>query len=230
MVTKGIPCLGPVTQGGCGNLCPAGRPRLLRLLRPQGRRQHRGAGRGAGRARGRPAHDPGPLRRLHRRRARLCQGASRHDAITRGHQVEALARVEGEGRFKVRLEGGKVVRSEFSIFEPPRYFEGLLRGRSYQDAPDVTSRICGICPIAYIMGASQAMEDALGWQVPQPIADLRRLIYCGEWIQSHVLAHPPAARAGLPRPAGFDRAGRSRTAAWSRTAWPRRRPATASWR
>ena len=106
---------------------------------------------------------------------------------TRTIQVEALARVEGEGRFKVRLEGGKVVRSEFSIFEPPRYFEGLLRGRSYQDAPDVTSRICGICPIAYIMGASQAMEDALGWQIPQPIADLRRLIYCGEWIQSHVL-------------------------------------------
>ena len=106
---------------------------------------------------------------------------------TRVIQVEALARVEGEGRFKVRLDGDKVVSSEFSIFEPPRYFEGLLRGRSFRDAPDVTSRICGICPIAYIMGASKAMEDALGWQIPQPIADLRRLIYCGEWIQSHVL-------------------------------------------
>ncbi len=106
---------------------------------------------------------------------------------TRTIQVDALARVEGEGRFKVRLEGGKVVRSEFGIFEPPRYFEALLQGRSFRDAPDVTSRICGICPIAYIMGASQAMEDALGWDIPQPIADLRRLIYCGEWIQSHVL-------------------------------------------
>ena len=106
---------------------------------------------------------------------------------TRTIQVEALARVEGEGRFKVRLEGDKVVRSEFSIFEPPRYFEGLLRGRSFRDAPDVTSRICGICPIAYVMGASKAMEAALEWRIPQPIADLRRLIYCGEWIQSHVL-------------------------------------------
>ena len=106
---------------------------------------------------------------------------------TRTIQVEALARVEGEGRFKVRLEGDKVVRSEFSIFEPPRYFEGLLRGRSFRDAPDVTSRICGICPIAYVMGASKAMEAALGWQIPRPITDLRRLIYCGEWIQSHVL-------------------------------------------
>jgi len=106
---------------------------------------------------------------------------------TRTIQVEALARVEGEGRFKVRLKGDKVVHSEFSIFEPPRYFEGLLRGRSFRDAPDVTSRICGICPIAYVMGASKAMEAALGWQIPQPIGDLRRLIYCGEWIQSHVL-------------------------------------------
>lgn len=106
---------------------------------------------------------------------------------TRVIQVDALARVEGEGRFSVRLDGGKVVRSEFSIFEPPRYFEGLLRGRSFRDAPDVTSRICGICPVAYIMGASHAMEAALGWQIPRPIADLRRLIYCGEWIQSHVL-------------------------------------------
>ncbi len=106
---------------------------------------------------------------------------------TRTIQVDALARVEGEGRFKVRLEGDKVVQSEFGIFEPPRYFEGLLRGRSFRDAPDVTSRICGICPIAYIMGACQAMEAALGWRIPRPIGELRRLIYCGEWIQSHVL-------------------------------------------
>ena len=131
---------------------------------------------------------------------------------TRIIQVEALARVEGEGRFKVKLEGGKVVRSEFSIFEPPRYFEALLRGRSFRDAPDVTSRICGICPIAYIMGASQAMEDALGWSIPQPIADLRRLIYCGEWIQSHVLhthmLHAPDF-LGLPDSIELARSNRS---------------------
>lgn len=108
-------------------------------------------------------------------------------ASTRTLQVDALARVEGEGRFRVRLEGARVVQAEFSIFEPPRYFEALLQGRSFRDAPDITSRICGICPIAYIMSASQAMEAALGWQIPEPIAALRRLIYCGEWIQSHVL-------------------------------------------
>ncbi len=106
---------------------------------------------------------------------------------TRVLQVDALARVEGEGRFKVRLEGNRVVESQFAIFEPPRYFEALLRGRSFRDAPDITSRICGICPIAYIVGASKAMESALGWEIPAAITDLRRLIYCGEWIQSHVL-------------------------------------------
>ena len=102
-------------------------------------------------------------------------------------RVDALARVEGEGAFRVRIEDGRVTESEFRIFEPPRYFEALLAGRSYRDAPDVTSRICGICPIAYIMGASHAMEQALGLNVPAAIADLRRLLYCGEWVQSHVL-------------------------------------------
>ena len=106
---------------------------------------------------------------------------------TRQIEVDALARVEGEGRFKVVIEQDRVVRSEFSIFEPPRYFEALLVGRSFMDVPDITSRICGICPIAYIAGASQAMEQALGLTLSEPIADLRRLLYCGEWIQSHVL-------------------------------------------
>ena len=106
---------------------------------------------------------------------------------TRTIKVEALARVEGEGAFRVKLRNGRVTESEFRIFEPPRYFEALLEGRSYRDAPDVTSRICGICPIAYLMGASHAMEKALGLEIPDPIRDLRRMLYCGEWIQSHVL-------------------------------------------
>ena len=113
--------------------------------------------------------------------------SGQNNQSTRRIEVDALARVEGEGRFKVVIDDGRVVQSEFSIFEPPRYFEALLRGRSFMDAPDITSRICGICPIAYIMGASQAMEDALGVTIPDEIVALRRLLYCGEWIQSHVL-------------------------------------------
>ncbi|HSV29436.1 MAG TPA: nickel-dependent hydrogenase large subunit, partial [Candidatus Omnitrophota bacterium] len=108
-------------------------------------------------------------------------------AETRTIKVEALARVEGEGSLSVKIRDGKVKDLKFGIFEPPRFFEAFLRGRDYREVPDITARICGICPVAYLMGASQAMEDALGIKVTKPIRDLRRLVYCGEWIESHAL-------------------------------------------
>jgi coenzyme F420-reducing hydrogenase alpha subunit len=108
-------------------------------------------------------------------------------AETRTIKVEALARVEGEGSLHVKIRDGQIKELHFGIFEPPRFFEAFLRGRDFREVPDITARICGICPIAYLMGASQAMEDALGITVTRPIRDLRRLIYCGEWIESHAL-------------------------------------------
>ena len=87
----------------------------------------------------------------------------------------------------VRLVDGKVDEVELRIFEPPRFFEALLRGRSFLEAPDITSRICGICPVAYQMSAINAMEDVCGVEVSDPIRLLRRLLYCGEWIESHAL-------------------------------------------
>ncbi len=101
--------------------------------------------------------------------------------------VEALARVEGEGGMTVVLDGGRVTDVRLEIYEPPRFFEALLRGRRFTEPPDITARICGICPVAYQMSSCQAMEDAAGVTVPQPIRDLRRLLYCGEWIESHAL-------------------------------------------
>ena len=102
-------------------------------------------------------------------------------------QVDVLARVEGEGALYVHIKNAVIQEVKFRIFEPPRFFEALLQGRLYSDAPDITARICGICPIAYMLGACQALEDALGITLPEPLWDLRRLIYCGEWLQSHVL-------------------------------------------
>jgi len=102
-------------------------------------------------------------------------------------KVDMLARVEGEGAFKVVVRDGEVVGTEFRIFEPPRFFEAFLRGRDHSEAPDITARICGICPVAYQMSSVQAMEMALGVTVDGPIRDLRRMLYCGEWIESHVL-------------------------------------------
>jgi len=114
-------------------------------------------------------------------------GETAGDVRARTIKVDALARVEGEGALYVRIKDGAVKDIRFRIFEPPRFFEALLRGRRFTDAPDITARICGICPVAYIMSSSKAMEQALGAPVDGPLADLRRLFYCGEWIQSHVL-------------------------------------------
>ena len=102
-------------------------------------------------------------------------------------KTDYLARVEGEGAMSVRLRGGEVEHVELRIFEPPRFFEALLRGRSFMEAPDITARICGICPVAYQMSSVQAMEDACGVEIPEPIHALAPLLYCGEWIESHAL-------------------------------------------
>jgi coenzyme F420-reducing hydrogenase alpha subunit len=102
-------------------------------------------------------------------------------------QTDYLARVEGEGAMTVRLADGKVEHVELRIFEPPRFFEALLRGRAFTEAPDITARICGICPVAYQTSAVNALESLCGAEVPEPVRMLRRLLYCGEWIESHAL-------------------------------------------
>jgi coenzyme F420-reducing hydrogenase alpha subunit len=106
---------------------------------------------------------------------------------TRTIRVESLTRVEGEGGLNVRLQKGQVAAVELNIYEPPRLFESLLRGRALEEAPDISARICGICPVAYQMSAVHALESALGLQVSPEIRRLRRLLYCGEWIESHSL-------------------------------------------
>jgi sulfhydrogenase subunit alpha len=106
---------------------------------------------------------------------------------TRRFTVAALSRVEGEGALRVRVEGDTVEIAEFNIYEPPRFFERFLVGREIREVPDLVARICGICPVAYQMSACHALEKALGIRVTPEIATLRRLLYCGEWIQSHAL-------------------------------------------
>ncbi|BBY08230.1 Ni/Fe hydrogenase subunit alpha [Mycobacterium noviomagense] len=101
--------------------------------------------------------------------------------------VGALTRVEGEGALHVKLRDGVLERVELNIYEPPRFFEAFLRGRAYTEPPDITARVCGICPVAYQVSACNAIEDACGIQVDPDVVALRRLLYCGEWIHSHVL-------------------------------------------
>ena len=118
------------------------------------------------------------------KRARLMSTRRR----TRTIRTDYLARIEGEAAMYVRLEGDDVREVKLRIYEPPRFFEAFLRGRVFTEAPDLTARICGICPVAYQMSAVRAMEDACGVCIDEgPIRDLRRLLYCGEWIESHSL-------------------------------------------
>jgi coenzyme F420-reducing hydrogenase alpha subunit len=109
--------------------------------------------------------------------------------MTHGNRlrVPVLTRVEGEGGLELVVRDGQVTEARLDIYEPPRFFEALLRGRSFTEPPDITARICGICPVAYQMSACQAIEDACGASVPDDIRALRRLLYCGEWIESHAL-------------------------------------------
>lgn len=102
-------------------------------------------------------------------------------------KVDLLARVEGEGGLKVVVRDGKVQSAELNIFEPPRFFEAFLRDRNYAETPDIVARICGICPVAYQMSGVHALENLLGVTVDGQLRELRRLLYCGEWIESHVL-------------------------------------------
>ena len=102
-------------------------------------------------------------------------------------EVPILTRVEGEGGVTIRLRDGAIDKVELNIYEPPRLFEALLRGRALEETPDITARICGICPVAYQMSSVHALEAAIGIQITPKIRRLRRLMYCGEWIESHAL-------------------------------------------
>ena len=105
----------------------------------------------------------------------------------RVYAVEELTRVEGEGSLRLRVRDGEVVEARLRIFDAPRYFERIVVGRTPDEVIDIVARICGICPIAYQLTAVHAFESLFGVRVDPSVRALRRLLYCGEWIESHAL-------------------------------------------
>ncbi|OUD15485.1 Ni/Fe hydrogenase subunit alpha [Thioflexithrix psekupsensis] len=101
--------------------------------------------------------------------------------------VPVLARVEGEGGLDIVVKAGQIEQLALRIFEPPRFFEKFLEGREYHEVPDIVARICGICPVAYQMSAVHAIESIFGVKTTPWIRKMRRLLYCGEWLESHNL-------------------------------------------
>ncbi|MCW8808388.1 MAG: nickel-dependent hydrogenase large subunit [Rhodanobacter sp.] len=101
--------------------------------------------------------------------------------------VPVLARVEGEGALHLRIRGDVIETLMLQIYEPPRLFEKFLEGRSFEEVPDMVARICGICPVAYQISAVNALESLFGIDPGPWVHAMRRVLYCGEWIQSHCL-------------------------------------------
>lgn len=114
-------------------------------------------------------------------------GASPLDKKSRTIRVNYMSRVEGEASLAIRLKGNQLRDIKLKIFEPPRLFEALLKGRHFNELLDITARICGICPVAYQMTSVHAIERALGITVDPAVRLLRRLLYAGEWLESHAL-------------------------------------------
>ena len=207
-VTGECACLGPVTRAGCHALCPSvGRgcfgcfgpseganvDALMEWLRSHGHDDRspeptpadlQRGGTGLSRRGGEGGDPEATVRRCsHDQGVDVTHGANRNRTVS----AEGVARVEGEGSLRVVVHDGTVSDVSLDIFEPPRYFEAMLVGRHFSEAPDITARICGICPVAYQLTACAAMEDATGIVVSDRVQRLRRLLYCGEWIQSHAL-------------------------------------------
>ena len=101
--------------------------------------------------------------------------------------VEHMTRVEGHGNIVVNAVDGKVEKVEWQVPEAPRFFEAMIRGRSYEDVQLIVSRICGICSISHSLVAIKAVEDAVGISISEQTDKVRRLLHYSEQLQSHVL-------------------------------------------
>lgn len=101
--------------------------------------------------------------------------------------VKHLTRVEGHGNIVVDMKNGVLKKAQLDIVEAPRYFEALLKGRSFHEAAIITSRICGICSLGHQLTSMKATEQALGLPVSEQTILLRKLLVHGATLQSNVL-------------------------------------------
>lgn len=102
-------------------------------------------------------------------------------------KIKELTRVEGHGNVVIDVRKGRIKEITFGIIESPRFFEVMLRGRRYDEAQHIMSRICGICAVSHTSASLKAIEGAMGIKVSRQASLLRKLAFCGETIQSHVL-------------------------------------------
>lgn len=101
--------------------------------------------------------------------------------------VKHLSRVEGHGNINIKFKNGKLQDARWEVVETPRFFEAILRKKKWDNAPVLTSRICGICSIGHTLASIRAVENAFGIIPDEQTGRLRLLLKHMETLQSHVL-------------------------------------------
>jgi sulfhydrogenase subunit alpha len=107
--------------------------------------------------------------------------------MTKRIDVHHVTRVEGHGNIVVEVSDGQMKACRFEVVETPRFFEAMLRDRPYMEASHITSRICGICATGHATASLRASEKALGVELSEQVRLLRKLVFHGEILDSHVL-------------------------------------------
>ena len=196
MVAHGTPCLGPVTQAGCGAICPAYNRGCYGCFGPSETPNTKSMNKWLTKSGRRRKKSSECIAHLTLTRKNFERRAARMDKTIK---VNYLARVEGEGALYLKIKNGQVSDVKLNIFEPPRFFEALLRGRKFDEAHDITSRICGICPVAYQMSAVHAMENAFGVKVERAASRSAPTFVLRRMDRKPHAAYLYASRAGFSR-------------------------------
>ncbi|HSB32995.1 MAG TPA: nickel-dependent hydrogenase large subunit, partial [Nitrospirota bacterium] len=121
--------------------------------------------------------------------------------VTRTIDINRLTRVEGHGNIKITIKDGKLEEASWEVVETPRFFEAMLIGKMWENAPWISSRICGICSISHALASIRAVENAFGIVPSEQTRKLRLLLKHMETLQSHILhlyflAAPDFLKAG----------------------------------
>lgn len=101
--------------------------------------------------------------------------------------IDYIARVEGEGTVKLEIKDGRLKDLKLNIWEPPRFFEGFLHGRRFDEVPDIVARICGICPVSHMSTSIRALEKALDVTPSPEIVRLRKIMSLSQIVASHLI-------------------------------------------
>jgi F420-non-reducing hydrogenase large subunit len=101
--------------------------------------------------------------------------------------IDPITRLEGHGKIEIFLDDKGEVENAYLQVPELRGFEQFCVGRKAEDMPQLTSRICGVCPVAHHYAAVKALDEAFGVKPTETALKLRELIYCGYIVYDHIL-------------------------------------------